>query len=1230
MFNFKTTKSSTTTTNNNNKKKRRETSPTPANNASQMAPTSFFPSFSTSAGFDLTLRSHQHHPHQHHSNHHNTRDPSSSRHRRQKAVTNPRARIWNSISMVPDVRETALTLANSLLNNFDYAQASYLKEILDFHIALSLPDTPPQTDMITMIDSHSLERILTIILDVNIASIGQVQGSLSRELQLELVVSCLLLFQLMGVTNFQPTTFRNWMDKLDALSKALTSDREKQSDAQSFDGWFFDQFAHELFRTMPSSEGHTSRAAKVVLNTLYAAGYVYQFNGREFKHAVDEVFAQFRLSPDDSTEALAKVAKLTLGCIALLYQSEVQDNAEYEKAANALALQIAGGVADQIQKTAKSSQIGKTAIANISSSTLGKTVATKEYYKYGLLFFLNRLAQAFPGNVQVVARAKQSSMDTILEGAPALKLRLKALEVSVRTRSDDDSAGNEERLQRLINDVSHSNKLKDKGEGLKKDYEKLRQFLEQRETQVVHALGYVERQLGSQLRLLSGPSTAPAIMDRPNRTDFSPPNRVHTLIEESARPIQQRSSTTGTVPYSDKFILDPLTEIPITVTQDPEAFDHDPEEAHTGPPAPRVDTVSTDHSEPLMRQSTWSSSGIGSPSFGMSQAPTRHDRRESRASNSTSGSSNARRQTRDWNAWNEAPEWEHLDVHDFTFMSDEIKPIKSGKIIKRPVPWKMPVISDNCDFICYASASTIRIGSINGLGPNRSITYHDWEVPSSKTEFIKDVSVANDGTLVVITEQTTYIHSFPPNDSPIVLPSKTFEASSSIWGQSCVMISPESDKIVIGLQQAALRLKQGESGRYRGKLRILQRSSNGSFRSPIKQDVAIPEYETRDRKKGLDIPKILSFSRDGAYLACSTQEASRIYVWRLGTSPYVPPELRPSTPTGPSLTVSLVGHGKMEFQQNDHTIGITSLTILSRRASNPYLLVTVHRSQGLEEDAALTLVPITTVFSVRKPIRHTQPLHYACLASTATLSGSTVAVLNKSGTISILATAPTDPAGLHLREVGTLTASSGRILTGKEAEASINDNSKLGKSGGCLSQGLDGHEQAKLHFTPDGTRLVAADKNGKVLVWRFHYPDPETLRQNVSQASPSPIPSGRFSMQSEAVHELAESSPYLSASPQMLGTAFSSLASSSLPRSAGGESYRSATSDQYVWGGGMPHDANGFGGRASGVSQSEGGGVARYSVGSPVSPLGPVGPGFGSSTSVPGERVGRIRAGTHH
>src|SRR5690606_4844446 len=201
------------------------------------------------------------------------------------------------------------------------------------------------------------------------------------------------------------------------------------------------------------------------------------------------------------------------------------------------------------------------------------------------------------------------------------------------------------------------------------------------------------------------------------------------------------------------------------------------------------------------------------------------------------------------------------------------------------------------------------------------------------------------------------------------------------------------------------RLKPGESGRFRGKLRILQRSSNGTFRSPLKQDLIIPHYETRDKKNGLDIPKILSFSRDGAYLACSTQEASRIYVWRLETLPNLAHEYRPSTPAGSSLRIILVGHGKIEFQQNNHILGITSLTILSRRSSNPYLLITVHRSSGPSEDATLTLVPITTSFSKRPPIRHTQPRHYASLASTATLSGSTVAILNESGTISIFSTA---------------------------------------------------------------------------------------------------------------------------------------------------------------------------------------------------------------------------------
>jgi hypothetical protein len=331
--------------------------------------------------------------------------------------------------MVPDVREMALDIANSLLNSFDYSQAAYLKEILDFHIALSLPDTTPQTDMITMIDSNSLERILTLILDVNIASIGQVQGSLSRELQFELVVSCLLLFQLMGVTHFQPATFNTWCSKLDALSKALHSDREKQINAQSFDSWFFDQFAHELLRSMPSAEGNLSRTAKVVLNTLYAAGYVYQFNGKELQNAVDEIFSAFKLSQSTSTVALAKVAKLTLGCIALLYQSDVRGSADYEKAATDLAVKIAGGIADEMENTAKS-QLGKTALANISTSTLGKTVATKEYYKYGLLFFLSRLAQAFPGNKRVVALAKSCAKDAMFDGNPAVRLRLKAVCVS--------------------------------------------------------------------------------------------------------------------------------------------------------------------------------------------------------------------------------------------------------------------------------------------------------------------------------------------------------------------------------------------------------------------------------------------------------------------------------------------------------------------------------------------------------------------------------------------------------------------------------------------------------------------------------------------------------------------------------------------------------------------------------------------------------------------------------
>src|SRR5690606_22974491 len=118
--------------------------------------------------------------------------------------------------------------------------------------------------------------------------------------------------------------------------------------------------------------------------------------------------------------------KLTLGCIALLYQSEVQGSVDYEKAATDLAVKIAGGIAEQIQNTNKS-QLGKTALANISSSTLGKTVATKEYYKYGLLFFLNRLAQAFPGSKLVVAWAKQCAKDVMFEGNTAVKLRLKAV-----------------------------------------------------------------------------------------------------------------------------------------------------------------------------------------------------------------------------------------------------------------------------------------------------------------------------------------------------------------------------------------------------------------------------------------------------------------------------------------------------------------------------------------------------------------------------------------------------------------------------------------------------------------------------------------------------------------------------------------------------------------------------------------------------------------------------------
>lgn len=195
---------------------------------------------------------------------------------RRKDIRRRKPRLWQAFSEVTNIRTVVVNLQDRLQKDFDYITAVHLLEILDFQIA-TLPDDPVEQSSPAVLDQSRIVSLLCEVCAARITTYGSMPVTCSREVQLRLIVTCLLLLQALGITHFDDALKQTLQKHLNSIQSSVFEELKMQTrggEVRSFDSWFLVQFAKDALNAIQSARGKFGRITSQILSISFAAGYV--------------------------------------------------------------------------------------------------------------------------------------------------------------------------------------------------------------------------------------------------------------------------------------------------------------------------------------------------------------------------------------------------------------------------------------------------------------------------------------------------------------------------------------------------------------------------------------------------------------------------------------------------------------------------------------------------------------------------------------------------------------------------------------------------------------------------------------------------------------------------------------------------------------------------------------------------------------------------------------------